>query len=224
LNLFDKIGFSVCHQIPERTITFGETDMPVCARCMGIYIGFMFSIILMLIIYRKKESGFPPIYVIILSIVFIISAGIDGLLSYMKVYETNNIIRIITGYVSGLGISVICYPVFAFQYYKDSEDEKVLGSAWHFIILMFVASIFILTGILKPAFLGNFYYFLNISAIIFTFIFSNLLLVLLIPYFSKKSKRFFSRYLAIPVAIAIILTFLELYLLWILHMFLIKRF
>ncbi|HHT78855.1 MAG TPA: DUF2085 domain-containing protein [Actinobacteria bacterium] len=224
LDIFNKIGFSVCHQIPERTISFGTKSMPVCSRCMGIYIGFMFSIIIMLIIFRKKESGFPPVYIIISSIIFIISAGIDGLFSYMGIYETNNIIRITTGYLSGMGISVICYPVFAFQYYKNPKNRQIFDSARHFTVLLFAASIFILTAILKPAFLGNFYYFLNISAIIFTFTFSNLLIVLFIPCFSKKSERLFSAYLVLSVVIGIILSFLEIYLLWLFHMFLIRKF
>ncbi len=223
-SIFDKIGFSVCHQISERTLKFGNINMPVCSRCMGIYIGFMFSLIIMFIIFRKKESGFPPLYIIILSTVFIVSAGIDGLLSYIGIYETNNLIRIITGYLSGMGISVICYPVFAYQYYKDSNDKRTFDSVWHFIVLLFIAGIFIFTAIIKPAFLGNFYYLLNITAIIFTFIFSNLLLILFIPRFSKKSVKLFSKYLALPVITGAILSFFEIYLLWLFHMFLVRKF
>ena len=224
LSLSDKIGFSVCHQIPGRTIVFGDTVMPVCSRCMGIYIGFMLSVITMLILYRKKESGFPPLYIIISGIIFIISAGIDGLFSYIRIYETNNILRMITGYLSGMGLSFICYPVFAFQYYRNPSDKKILSSVWHFIIFIITAGVFILTGILKPAVLGNFYYFLNISAVVFTFIFSNVLLVLFIPYFSRKSEKFFSGNLVLPLITGIILTFFEIYLLWLFHLFLVKRF
>ena len=34
-----QIGSLVCHQLPERSFYFRGAQMPVCARCTGIYIG-----------------------------------------------------------------------------------------------------------------------------------------------------------------------------------------
>ena len=32
-------GSFICHQIPERSFHMGETQLPVCARCFGLYGG-----------------------------------------------------------------------------------------------------------------------------------------------------------------------------------------
>jgi uncharacterized membrane protein len=191
---------------------------------MGIYIGFMVTTLVLLIIYRKKQAGFPPLYIIILSALFIIFAGLDGFLSYTNICKTNNIARIVTGYLSGLGLSVLCYPVFAWQFYKNSRDKKILNNVWHFVILLFTAGIFLIAAILKPAFMGVIFYFLNILAIVFTFIFSNLLIILFIPYFSKKAEKFFSKYLILPLIIGTGFSFSEICLLKLLNTFLTKRF
>jgi len=33
------VGSLVCHQIPERSFHFAGFQLPVCARCLGIYLG-----------------------------------------------------------------------------------------------------------------------------------------------------------------------------------------
>ena len=219
-----NIGFSVCHQIPERTIFFGNIAMPLCSRCTGIYIGFTISILLMLILFRKRESGFPPTYIIILSFIFIIHTVSDGLLSYLSIYNTNNIIRITTGYLFGMGIALMLYPVFSYQFYSEPLDKKIFGTARQFVFLILVSIAIIATVILKPHILGAFYYYLSSLSVLFTFIFSNLVLVILLPCFSKKSKRLFSIHLSIPLFLGILLTAVELSILWYSHSYIIKRF
>jgi uncharacterized membrane protein len=37
------IGSLVCHQLPERSYHLWTTQLPVCARCTGIYLGALFG-------------------------------------------------------------------------------------------------------------------------------------------------------------------------------------
>ncbi len=37
--LMYAVGSVVCHQIPERSFHLGGIQIPVCARCLGIYLG-----------------------------------------------------------------------------------------------------------------------------------------------------------------------------------------
>ena len=48
-------GSVVCHQLPERTFHLWSTQMPVCARCTGIYGGGAIAA-LILLIGRADES------------------------------------------------------------------------------------------------------------------------------------------------------------------------
>ncbi|MCL4378815.1 MAG: DUF2085 domain-containing protein [Actinobacteria bacterium] len=213
----NSLGFSVCHQIPERTLFFGKILMPVCSRCSGIYIGFLISIIFLFLTFRKKESDLPPVYIMILSIMFILSAIVDGALSYLGVYETNNILRLITGYLFGSGIAIIIYPIFVYQYYKVSRWERIFYHFKYFIYFMAVSLSIMIIMLLQPAIFGTFFYYLNGIAVIFTFYFTNLTLFLLIPSFSQKAQKLFSRYLAVPSVIALTAALIELFIMYELH-------
>ncbi len=45
-----------CHQIESRCFLVFGFPLAVCARCLGIYMGFLFGVLLFL-----KESPFPPL-------------------------------------------------------------------------------------------------------------------------------------------------------------------
>lgn len=220
LKLTDMLGFSVCHQLPGRTLLFGKILMPVCSRCSGIYLGFLLSVIFLSALYRKKESDLPPVYVIASAALFILSTVIDGVFSYSGLYITNNIIRLITGYMFGAGIAIIIYPVFTYQYFKEPQRKKIFYNYRHFIYFILFSIFMIAVQLLGPSWLGTFFYYLNGFSVIFTFYFSNLTLFLLIPMFSQKAGRLFGRQIVIPSALALAATFIELFATYKLHSFL----
>lgn len=228
MQFINKIGFSVCHQLPERTLLFGTIYMPVCSRCFGIYIGFLFTIIFLFLTFREKESDFPPLYIIIIAILSIFSTIIDGLFSYLGIYATNNIIRLITGFMSGSGIAIILYPIFIYQYYQNFQRKKIFYHYKYFIYFLILSFVMIFI-VLSPSifsgifsyisnFLGLFFYYLSCIAVIFTFYFTNLTLFLLIPFFSQKATKLFSLNLIMPSAIALAVTFIELFITYKIHM------
>lgn len=93
-----------CHQLPERSFFFNGYQFPVCARCTGIILGYIIAFILFLFNIRITP---------ILCVVFIIVMAIDGLLQYLTPYTSNNIKRLFTGILSGIGfiwllINLIC--------------------------------------------------------------------------------------------------------------------
>src|SRR5680860_1028661 len=214
-------GFSVCHQLPERSMLLGSIYIPLCCRCSGIYIGFFLSIVILFLMHRKRQSDIPPLYIIILSCFFIVSTFADGLLSYLGIYETNNIIRLITGHLSGMGIAVIIYPIFVFQYYRSSERIKIFDTYkfYIFFIIITVNAIIIqvLLLVFKPAFFALFFYYFNFFCVIFTFWFSNLALSLLIPFFGQKAEKLFGKNLIFPFLLSAALTFAELFISYRLH-------
>lgn len=206
-----SIGFSVCHQLQVRSLHFGDIIIPLCSRCTGIYTGFFISAVILLILFRKKENGLPPLYILIILIIFFLSMIIDGAGSYLGLYETNNIIRFITGFMSGTSIMVILYPIFVFQYYRDSKTEKVFKNPSKFIIFIIALAVFAVLTLFRINILGPFYYYLSIFSVLFTFYTVNLIMVLLLPFFSQKAMRLVSRHLIIPSVIALVLLIIELF-------------
>jgi len=226
MNLFQKLaditGFSVCHQLPERSMLLGHIYMPVCCRCSGIYMGFFVSILLLFLIFRKRQSDMPPLYIIILSCVFIAATFADGLLSYLGIYGSNNIIRLVTGYLSGSGIAVIIYPIFVFQYFRSLEKGKIFEKFQNYIFFIIITAgaiiIQVLLQLFSPAFFALFFYYFNFFCVIFTFWFSNLALTLLIPQFGHKAQKLFEKNLLFPLLVSAVLSFIELFISCRLHL------
>ncbi len=213
------IGFSVCHQLDSRSLIFGNIVSPICSRCAGIYIGFLIAAIILFLMFRKKQSDLPPVYVLVILAVFFLSTVIDGLASYLGLYMTNNIIRFATGFLCGASIMAVIYPVFNFQYYKNPLKEKVFKRPFTFIIFVLSLIAFIILTLFQLDFLGSFYYYLSSLSVVFTFFFVSLVMVYLVPFFSQKADRFFTKYLIIPIILALVLTVVELFVAYKLHEF-----
>lgn len=92
---------NMCHQKIERSFIVKGYQLPVCTRCTGLLIGYIAGILGVFIGLKL------PIY---LSIIFIIIMFIDGFIQLLKIKESNNARRIITGTLCGIAIiSVIAH-------------------------------------------------------------------------------------------------------------------
>jgi len=220
--LIEKIGFSVCHQLPSRSLNIGNLYLPVCARCTGIYIGFLVSAVILFLMFRKKENDLPPAYITIILFLFILSTVINGVLSYFTPLSTSNNVRLVTGFLCGSSIMAIIYPIFTFQYYEESKDKRIFSRPIKFIIYLAILMIFIVVILARISFLGHFLYYLTAFSIIFTFYFVNLLIIFLIPPFSQRARNLLSKYLVLPSVISISLLTLELFLFYKFHQFLLN--
>jgi len=209
-SLIEIIGFSVCHQFSSRSLAIGSIILPICSRCSGIYTGFIITAVILFIMYRKKESDLPPPYVLIILALFFLSTIIDGIASNFGLYNTNNNLRFITGFLGGSSIMIIIYPIFIFQYYRQPKKGGIFKKPGEFIIYIMIVTAFIAITLPRFNFMGYFYYYFIPFSVLFTFYFINMVLVLLIPLFSQKAYRLASKYLILPSIIAITLSLIEL--------------
>ncbi len=54
-------GRFICHQLPARSFAIGDTALPVCARCTGIYAGAALAALLVAVRRRTTRSRFGPL-------------------------------------------------------------------------------------------------------------------------------------------------------------------
>lgn len=137
--------FSVfCHQLPWRSLFFDGVQMPVCARCVSIYMATAIG----LIFFRLKGFGDREFRMnwILLALLFV-PTGIDGLTQLFGWRESTNALRLVTGVPYGLGYAYILAWSVPFVYVlleliyvalkRDGEKtDAVLGRikamAWPF--------------------------------------------------------------------------------------------
>lgn len=90
-----KIGAkSGCHQLPERSFFVNGYQFPICARCTGVIIGYILSV--------TAFCFFMTPLRICTVLCFIMFA--DWLIQYLKILNSTNIRRFITGILGGYGL------------------------------------------------------------------------------------------------------------------------
>lgn len=94
---FLRLPFKLmCHGIPHRCLTIFDTPMPICARCFGIYAGFLGGLILFPLFRRASE-----LFMRILLAIAAIPILADGLTQAIGLRESTNPLRMATGLTIG---------------------------------------------------------------------------------------------------------------------------
>jgi len=152
----DAIGYAVCHRIGERSFHIGSLQLPLCARCSGMYLGAVTGLVFQSIIGWKRLK-IPHWSILALLAVFVAAFGIDGSNSYLyllkqvspgilpdipNLYMPNNTLRLLTGSGMGLGIAVMLFPAFNQTAWKDGEDRPAIPSWRTFGLLLGIQVIF----------------------------------------------------------------------------------
>ncbi len=133
LGKMDAIGYAVCHRIASHSFFIADRQLPLCARCLGMYLGtlaglaFSFS--------RRRQSGFPPLRLQIVLGVFLLAFAVDGINSYTGffraaplLYPSQNWLRLATGTLLGLGMGVMLAAAFQQAVWKEANQSPVLAN------------------------------------------------------------------------------------------------
>jgi len=146
----DAIGYAICHRITSHSILFGDIQMPLCARCTGIYLGVVLGVAIMAGLGRWRNGTFPPMRVIVVMVLFITLMGIDGVNSYLsfipsipQVYQSQNWLRLLTGTLTGVAVSGLIYPVFNQTVWRNWQDKPVVRGLRELACIVLAAAIMI---------------------------------------------------------------------------------
>ena len=104
-----KLNFVTCHRMPERSFFWKGKQFPVCARCTGIYIGYLTMPLFMFCLFG---------WGIWMSFIMFLPTVIDGSIQAFFNIESNNIRRFITGIMSGMGVMSLVH-IFGFYIAKQ---------------------------------------------------------------------------------------------------------
>ena len=94
-----------CHQLPDRSFSYNGYQFPLCARCTGIVFGEVISIIAILCSVRIDW---------IYAFALVLPLAIDGGLQYIKILQSNNIRRVVTGVLAGFGLTYVYFYFLMF--------------------------------------------------------------------------------------------------------------
>jgi uncharacterized membrane protein len=213
----DAMGFGVCHQISTHSYSIGNHQLPLCARCSGIYLGALASLGLLGVL-RRRASRLPAGHMLAILGVFFGAMVLDGLNSTLQTFnsglwESTNIIRLFTGALSGVAVAFIFYPIFNMSLWhrETTRRERVLEQPFELVGYMVAAGI--LVALLLDG--GDWLYYpiavLSIAGMLTLLTMANTLLVLIVSR-REGSARTFSAALT-PLLLGLFLALVELTLL-----------
>ncbi len=142
LGAADSLGYAVCHRLSSHSLHFLDgTQLPLCARCSGMYLGAVLGLAFQGITARKR-GGNPPWKIILPLAALFLAFGFDGVNSYVGLmksispgrldfipnfYTTTNTIRLLTGTGMGIVIAVALYPSFNQTMLQDWDPTPAIG-------------------------------------------------------------------------------------------------
>lgn len=89
--------YTGCHQLPERSFYIQSYQFPVCARCTGVLFGYILSVPCFFILGFIYQLTFIGILIMFL----------DWSIQYLKILQSTNFRRLLTGILGGYGIMSI---------------------------------------------------------------------------------------------------------------------
>ncbi|MEY2191979.1 DUF2085 domain-containing protein [Neobacillus sp. BF23-41] len=98
INLIRFLDIVPCHRMKSRSITIKGYTLPLCARCTGILLGYLFFPFLLI-------AGLH--FSLWLGLLLNVPMVLDGWTQKRKYRMSNNILRVTTGIMSGFGQSVL---------------------------------------------------------------------------------------------------------------------
>jgi uncharacterized membrane protein len=142
------VGYSICHQIPNRTFTLGGRALPLCARCTGSYLGIAIGLVTAVLLRRGRAGELLSRGMLILMLAFILAMAVDGGNSYLVLlgrppllYEPRNWLRTATGTLNGIALSMIVLPVFNFTLWKAPQAARPLRKVWELLPMLAIGAL-----------------------------------------------------------------------------------
>jgi uncharacterized membrane protein len=144
----DAVAYAVCHRIDARSFHLGTRALPLCARCSGMHLGALITGLYFIARGRRRAGQYPTRAVAVTLGVFALVFAVDGLNSYLTLfpaaphlYEPNNLLRISTGMLLGIGLATVTYATFNQSVWVDWSPQPALRTFVDVIVLVVIEAV-----------------------------------------------------------------------------------
>ena len=191
--------------------------MPVCARDVGTYVGFMAVLIIFVVLARYRNGKLPDKVIIAVAAVGFAFYLFDAFSSYLGFRSTTNDIRLISGLAFGSGISMLLFSAASNLLYRKGTDHFRRTFTYRDLPLVYLLIALLSVPLLIDG--SIFFYYLEstiviVSLLLMVFLITLILVVSLTGWsFEKDEERFRS------IAVAFVLEAAILVALWSAHRF-----
>lgn len=103
------LGALVCHQIPERSFHLGSVQLPVCARCTGLYVGGIVGLAAWLLVRQRLRATTARYAIVIGALPTLVTVG-TAMLGW---WDPNNVWRALSAAPLGVTVGVVVAAVLS---------------------------------------------------------------------------------------------------------------
>lgn len=142
----DAVGYAVCHRIDARSFHLSERQLPLCARCSGMYLGVLAGIGFQCL--GGRRAGFPVKGWLAFYAALALAFAVDGLNSYLSfftvgsiLYQPQNILRLATGTGMGLAVAGFIVPAFNQTVFSGYSTAPAAGGWKRAALLLGTAAV-----------------------------------------------------------------------------------
>lgn len=107
-----QFGYSICHQMGDRSLFVDGHQYPIDARMSGIFLGFLVASLYLLLMDRWRRAALPDKVVMGFAIAGAMALVFDGATSYAGLRPTTNLIRLSTGLAMGAAVGLLMPAVW----------------------------------------------------------------------------------------------------------------
>ncbi|HVQ17014.1 MAG TPA: DUF2085 domain-containing protein [Vicinamibacterales bacterium] len=120
------IGSFVCHQIPERSFHLAGFQLPVCARCLGIYLGASAGagIVWMRVSAGRRLVSLAPVSARRLAVAAAIPTLVTVALEFAGIWFPSNVTRALAGVPLGAMIALVVMSALATLHYDECVPRR----------------------------------------------------------------------------------------------------
>jgi uncharacterized membrane protein len=115
-------GDRLCHQQASRSLFLNGNQMPFCSRCTAIWGGLVVGLVIILFFTIELDTR-----VMVFLILAVAPIGIDGVGQLFQLWESTNLIRVIsgilTGIICGIGLGIIIDELYSIISRKKSKSN-----------------------------------------------------------------------------------------------------
>ena len=151
----DAVAYAVCHRIAAHSLSLGDRQLPLCARCTGMYLGAVLGLGFQH--FQGRRGSLPALRYVLLFGPMVVFFGVDGVNSYLhffphgiSLYAPQNWLRLVSGTGMGLTISAVLAPAFRQTLWETWEPIPAFSGLKPYLLLIGLAAgmdLLVLSGI-----------------------------------------------------------------------------
>ncbi len=144
------LNSGLCPQRPAHSYFFEGQQMPIEARMVGIFGGYLLTIFGLWLVGRGRAMLLPRLPLLLALVGLVAVMAFDGLnstfldLGWFHLYQPQNWLRVLTGAISGVGMAGLILPIFSQVIWRRAYLIAPFRHAWELGVALLVVGLVVL--------------------------------------------------------------------------------